>query len=107
MKKAIIISVFALLFCVFCACARRNDTPPDETSGTTETEMQEEETIRTRVPVVTSTLPPIPEPTTEPETTQELDDSVFRPETFPEQDEGTVGIGSDSPGYGEIGRSTP
>ena len=105
MKKAIVISVLALLFCVICvsACRKGEDTPPDLTSdGVTVTESQEEPP-RTRVPVVTSTLPPLPEPTEEPETSQELDDSIFRPETFPEQD-GTLEVGSDVPGYGEIGR---
>ena len=102
MKKAIVISVLALLFCVICvsACRKGEDTPPSD--DVTVTESQEEPT-RTRVPVVTSTLPPLPEPTEEPETSQELDDSIFRPETFPEQD-GTLEVGSDVPGYGEIGR---
>lgn len=103
MKKAILISLLALMFCVFCvsACRNEEDQPPVESTQGEVTST--EEPTRTRVPVVTSTLPPLPVTTDAPETTRDLDDSIFLPETFEEQD-GTLAVGSDVPGYGELGR---
>ena len=101
MKKAVFIGILAVLFCVFCACQKENDTPPPSSDALTSAQ---EEPTRTRVPVVTSTLPPLPEVTEAPEVTPEIDTSLFRPETFPDREDGTLELVPDEPGYGEIGQ---
>ena len=104
MKKAIFASLLALMFCVFCvsACQKEENLPPAELSSDLVSTPQPTPE-RTRAPVSHSTLPPLPETTEIPETTRELDDSLFLPETFEEQ-EGTLAVGSDEPGYGEVGQ---
>ena len=103
MKKSILLAVFAVLLCVFCAC-NGNDTPAETTPEVTvgETVPPTTEPERTRVPVVESTLPPIGEMTTAPETTMEpLDTGVFLPETFV-SGEGDLDVVTDVPGYGDV-----
>lgn len=104
MKKSILLAVFAVLLCVFCACNGNDDTPavttPEVTAGETVPPTTEPE--RTRVPVVESTLPPIENLTTAPVTTPEpLDTGVFLPETFV-SGEGDLDIVTDAPGYGNV-----
>ena len=104
MKKAILVAVLAILFCVFCACVNGGDDPADPTPQATvgATVPQETEPERTRVPVIQSTLPAIGEITEAPEVTEApLDTEVFKPETFT-PGEGDLDIVTDAPGYGEI-----
>ena len=103
MKKAILLSILALLICVLIACRTGTEPSPDSTpEGTERTVVSEPE--RTRVPVSHSTLPPLPETTEQPEPTAEPDPSLFQPETFDETPGDTLGKVTDQPGFGQIGR---
>lgn len=103
MKKSIMLAVFAVLLCVFCAC-NGNNTPAENTPEVTvgETVPSATEPERTRVPVIESTLPSIEDLTTAPETTMvPLDTGVFLPETFA-PGEGDLDVVTDAPGYGNV-----
>lgn len=102
MKKAILISVLAVLFCVFCACQGKTDSPAGESTDTTVLTASGTEPERTRVPVSTSTLPPLPDETEAPGTEPEIDTSLFQPETF-EEGAGVLEVVTDVPGHGAIG----